>query len=155
MGAKAVILVVVTMMMVVLACEARSPQKIGSVQLINAVGEKVIIPQCNGPDGDKRGPAFINFPGSESFQFQVNVFSTGWRCTFEYVSKAEGNRKYTADVLVWEGVFHSNEAPELHGSRKTAQYVPCFDCIWKIQRDGFYRADDKNHESFRLMTRWN
>ena len=147
MGAKAVSLVVITMMMVVIACDARSPQMIGSVQLISTVGEKVIIPQCTGPNGDKRGPAFINFPGSESFQFQVNSLSHGWRCTFEYMSKAEGNRKYTADVLVWEGIVYSNDAPELHGS--------CFDCIWKIQRDGFYRAGIKNHESFRLMTRWN
>lgn len=154
MDSKVLILLTMTIAAaMILACGPREvrAQTIGSVQLINAVGEKVTMPLCTGPGGDHRGPGYIDFPGFQYFQFGVNALSRGWRCSFEWVNSQEGGRKHTADVLVWEGLLHSASADAV----SLIAVVPCVDCIWKIQRDGFYRADDKNHDSFKLMARWN
>ncbi|KAG0632279.1 hypothetical protein M758_1G317000 [Ceratodon purpureus] len=159
MNSKAALLLILAISSVaLLTCspaDAAVPHRIGSVQLINAVGAKVIVPLCSGPYGDHRGPAFIDFPGSESFQFPVDIFIHGWTCSFEYVNTAEGGRKYTANVLVWKGVLpKSNSADVPEYPSLMPDYVPCYDCIWKIQRDGFYLADDKNHTVFQFIGHW-
>ena len=137
------------------------------MSLINGgIMEGITIKQCTGPEGSHTlGVGRIELSAFKYFEFPLISLSQGWRCDFEYKS-AVTNVVHTANVLVWQGILHAASTDDVDATPESSMSsssssslisiatVPCIDCVWKIQVDGFYRADEKNRGIFTRLAGW-